>query len=149
MAANHTEPFRFRISDNQVFVYDQVNASPTINRPDGTFGFAYIEYFEQFDQFTTQARIVIDQVQKSTSLLPAKSGENVIHFSSVPWINFTSVSHARRFSFNDSCPKIVFGKMTTTGDKKYMPVAIHVHHALMDGYHVGLFLDEFQRLMNE
>jgi len=39
--------------------------------------------------------------------------------------------------------------MTTTGKKKIMPVAVHVNHALMDGYHVGLFLDEFQKLMNE
>jgi chloramphenicol O-acetyltransferase type A len=148
-AANHTEPFRYRIKDDQIFVYEKVNASPTINRPDGTFGFAYIEFFESFEKFSAEARIVIDQVQNSKELLPAKSGENVIHCSSVPWIKFTAVSHARRFSFNDSCPKIVFGKMTTTGKKKTMPVAVHVNHALMDGYHVGLFLDEFQKLMNE
>jgi len=29
-----------------------------------------------------------------------------------------------------------------------MPVSIHVHHALMDGYEVGLFVEEFQRLMS-
>ncbi len=33
--------------------------------------------------------------------------------------------------------------------KKIMPVAIHVHHALMDGFHVGLFVAEFQQMMNE
>ena len=27
--------------------------------------------------------------------------------------------------------------------------AIHVHHGLVDGYHVGLFLDRLQQLMNE
>jgi chloramphenicol O-acetyltransferase type A len=26
-----------------------------------------------------------------------------------------------------------------------MPVAVHVHHGLADGYHVGLFLAELQR----
>jgi chloramphenicol O-acetyltransferase type A len=30
-----------------------------------------------------------------------------------------------------------------------MPLSVHVHHALMDAYHVGLFIDEFQKLMNE
>ncbi len=29
-----------------------------------------------------------------------------------------------------------------------MPVSIHVHHALADGYHVGLFVNKFQELMN-
>jgi chloramphenicol O-acetyltransferase type A len=39
--------------------------------------------------------------------------------------------------------------MTEQNGVKTMPVSIHVHHGLMDGYHVGLFVDEFQRLMNQ
>ncbi len=39
--------------------------------------------------------------------------------------------------------------MTDVDGKKSMPVAIHVNHALMDGYHVSLFVDEFQKLMNQ
>jgi chloramphenicol O-acetyltransferase type A len=81
-------------------------------------------------------------------LTPAVSGENVIHFSAVPWLHFTAVSHARCFSFADSCPKITFGKIKVEDGKKIMPVAVHVHHALVDGYHVGLFIDKFQALMN-
>jgi chloramphenicol O-acetyltransferase type A len=33
--------------------------------------------------------------------------------------------------------------------KKTMPVSVHVHHGLADGYHVGLFVERFQELMNE
>ena len=32
--------------------------------------------------------------------------------------------------------------------KKTMPISVHVHHGLVDGYHVGLFLDALQQLMN-
>ncbi|NRA48527.1 MAG: chloramphenicol acetyltransferase, partial [Phaeodactylibacter sp.] len=32
--------------------------------------------------------------------------------------------------------------------RKTMPVSIHVHHALVDGFHVGLFLEAFQDLLN-
>jgi len=149
LAANRIEPFRYRIIDGDVFVYDSINASPTINRPDGTFGFAYMEFCEDFVQFQVIAQREIDRIQNSTGLVPAVSGENVIHFSSTPWIAFTSLSHARSFSFKDSSPKISFGKMTETEGKRLMPVSIHVHHALMDGFHVGQFIDEFQRLMNE
>lgn len=149
VAANQTEPFRYRISGDDVFVYDQVNASPTINRPDGTFGFAYLDYHESFDIFQKNALTVIDDVKVSTGLVPALSGENVIHYSSIPWLNFTSLSHARSFSVNDSIPKISFGKMTEQNGNRIMPVSIHVHHALMDGYHVGMFAGMFQQLMNE
>lgn len=81
----------------------------------------------------------IDRVRKSTDLIPAISGENVIHFSAIPWIDFTSLSHARSFSFADSSPKVSFGKMTEHDGVKTMPVSIHVHHGLVNGYHVGLF----------
>lgn len=147
IAANRVEPFRYRIENDKVYTYDKVHASPTINRPDGTFGFAYIDYYQDFKKFKTQAKKEIDHVQNTQGLEPAVSGENVIHFSSLPWIDFTSISHARSFSHADSCPKISFGKMTEENDIKTMPVSVHVHHALMDGYHVGQFIDKFQKQM--
>ena len=74
----------------------------------------------------------------------------MIHFSAIPWLNFTSLSHARSYSYPDSCPKISFGKMTTLDNgKKMMPLSVHVHHGLMDGMHVGKFVALFQELMNQ
>lgn len=148
-AANTIEAFKYRIVAEEVFIYDEVHASPTINRPDGTFGFAYVDYKDNINEFILAAQIEIEKVQQSKGLIPAISGENVIHFSSIPWLNFTSLSHARSFSFKDSCPKISFGKMTEENGKKKMPVSIHAHHALMDGFDVGQFVDEFQRLMDQ
>ncbi len=147
-AANNTEPFKYRIAGDEVFVYDIVNASPTINRPDGTFGFAYIDYKETFSEFVLEAQVEIDKVRSCNGLIPAVSGENIIHYSSIPWINFTSLSHARSFSFKDCIPKISFGKMKNENGKKSMPVSVHVHHGLMDGYHVGHFIDNFQKIIN-
>ncbi|MGV3594282.1 MAG: CatA-like O-acetyltransferase [Sediminibacterium sp.] len=147
--ANQIEPFRYRIVEGNVYHYDVVNASPTINRPDGTFGFSYMDYHPDFTSFATSAQRIIEEVRNSTGLIPAVSGENVIHYSSIPWINFTSLSHARSFTFKDSCPKISFGKMTEVNGRKLMPLSIHVHHALMDGFHVGQYIDLYQQLLTE
>lgn len=147
IAANTIEPFRYRIENEKVYIYDKVHASPTINRPDGTFGFAYMDYYYDFNRFSNKAKKEIENVQNAQGLKPAVSGENVIHFSSLPWVNFTSISHARSFSHADSCPKISFGKMTKENGIRTMPVSVHVHHALMDGNHVAQFIDEFQELM--
>ena len=38
--------------------------------------------------------------------------------------------------------------MTENNGVKEMPVSIHGHHALMDGYHVGMFVEKFQNLLN-
>lgn len=147
-AANEIESFRYRIKGKKVLVFDRVHASPTIGRPDGTFGFSYMSYFDTFSEFSAEAQKEIKRVQSTTGLEPALSGQNVIHFSSLPWISFKSLSHARSFSFEDSCPKISMGKITPTGDRFIMPVSVHVHHALMDGYHVGKFLERYQELLN-
>lgn len=147
-ASNEVENFRYRIIENKVYDFSTVNASPTINRPDGTFGFAYMDYFEDEKQFYEKALLEIENVKRTNSLLPAVSGENVIHFSAIPWLDFTSISHARSFSHPDSCPKISFGKMTEINGVREMPVSIHGHHALMDGFHVGQFVDKFQDLLN-
>lgn len=147
-AANRIEPFRYRIADQKVWVYDKVGASPTINRPDGTFGFAYMDFYEDEAQFYTAASEETERVRSSNGLMPAVSSENVIHFSALPWFSFTAVSHARCFSFPDSCPKIAFGKLEEQQGKQIMPVSVHVHHALMDGHHVAQFIETFQQLLN-
>jgi chloramphenicol O-acetyltransferase type A len=39
--------------------------------------------------------------------------------------------------------------MTEKDGKRSMPVSVHVHHALVDGLHVGQYIDRFQELMNK
>jgi len=143
-AANSIENFRYSIIDKEVYLHEEVHASPTINRPNGTFGFSYVDYNADEQLFFQAAKAEIARVQSTTDLLPAKSGQNVIHFSAIPWVDFTGLSHARSFSFPDSCPKISFGKMIDKDGIKTMAVSIHGHHGLMDGSHVGLFVDRFQ-----
>jgi chloramphenicol O-acetyltransferase type A len=148
-AVNTLEPFKYRIYGEEVFLYDQINAGPTIGRANGTFGFSYVYYHPSFDEFIIGASKEVERVQSTTTLFAENLNDDIVHYSALPWIDFTSLSQARSFSFQDSCPKISFGKMTENGDKLTMPVSIHVHHALIDGFHVGQYVDLFQQLMNE
>ncbi|SIQ42430.1 chloramphenicol acetyltransferase [Maribacter ulvicola] len=149
VAANSIDNFRYRIDNGKVYEYDTINASPTIGRENGTFGFSYLDYNSDFHKFCTLAAPRIKEVKASNSLMPALTGVDVIHFSSLPWVDFTSISHARHYDFQDSCPKISFGKMITVDAKQMMSVSVHVHHGLMDGLHVGLFFEKLQELMLE
>lgn len=148
-AVNSFDPFKYRIYGDDVMLYDQINAGPTIGRSNGTFGFSYMDYHPSFEKFMIGAKKEIDRVQSTTTLFAPKLDDDIVHYSSMPWIKFTSLSHARSFLFPDSCPKISFGKMTENNGKKAMPVSIHVHHALVDGLHVGQYIDRFQELMND
>lgn len=147
LAANAIEPFRYRIIENEVYVYDQIDASATILRDDKTFGFSLMEYTQDLNEFALITQKEIARIKTTTGLFTREFDSNLIHFSALPWINFTSYSHARSFSYPDSCPKISFGKMMEEKGKKTMAMSLHVHHGLMDGYHVGEFVNLFQEMM--
>jgi chloramphenicol O-acetyltransferase type A len=148
-AVNAIENFRYRIIGDEVYIFDVIDASATVMREDTTFGFSYMPYTENPIDFAQIVQTEIERIQTTTGVFTREYPENLIHFSALPWINFTSLSHARSFSWPDSCPKISFGKLTDENGIKSMPISVHVHHGLVDGYHVGLFLDALQQLMNE
>ncbi len=150
-AVNEIENFRYRIIDDQVFIFEKINASATIMREDKTFGFSFIEFHENLKVFSENTIKEVERVRNTTGLFTREfSVTNLIHFSTIPWTNFSSLSHARSFTFPDSCPKITFGKIKVSkSGKRKMAMSIHVHHGLVDGYHVGEFVTLFQKLMNE
>ncbi|MCJ8208143.1 chloramphenicol acetyltransferase [Mucilaginibacter sp. RS28] len=147
-AAQEVESFRYRIEDGGVSVYDQVAASATIGRADGTFGFSFIEYYPGLEEFMQRATAEAKRVQEGSGL-ELRPRNDLILISTLPWLNFTSLTHATSFRPEDSCPRITFGKMTENYGKRSMPMAIHVNHALCDGLHVGLYAEAFQRLLDE
>lgn len=151
VAVNTIENFKYRISDGKIYINDCIDASATIGREDGTFGFSLIEYHPDFEIFKENALAEIERIQDTSGLFTRSfDDDNLIHFSAIPWLNFTSLSHARSYTFPDSCPKISFGKMmiSETG-KRTIPMSVHVHHGLMDGWHVGKFVDFFQELIHQ
>ncbi|MEN9928459.1 MAG: Chloramphenicol acetyltransferase [Bacteroidota bacterium] len=147
VAVNAVENFRYRIDNDEVVLHETICASATIMREDKTFGFSYMDFAENLDEFAEIVTTEIDRIQHTTGIFTRTYPENIIHFSALPWIDFTSISHARSFTWPDSCPKISFGKMTDQNGKKSIPLSVHVHHGLVDGYHVGLFLEKLQAML--
>jgi chloramphenicol O-acetyltransferase type A len=146
-AANEVEAFRLRIEDNDVFLYNHIDGGSAIDRPDGTFGYGPLPYSPDLNTFIETATASIARIRASTGLTRTPSN-NIIRFSVLPWIDFTSLSHARAYSRADSCPFITFGKMTEHDGTRSMPISVHVNHALVDGLHLGQFLERLQQLLN-
>jgi chloramphenicol O-acetyltransferase type A len=150
-AVNAIPNFKYRIVGDDVFIYDRIDASTTVLREDLTFGFSDIKFIPDFKDFDKAACIESQRVKNSSGLFTFSTGDPnpVIHFSALPWIDFTSVSQATNFKSADSCPKISVGKLVDEVGKKLMSFSLHVHHGLVDGYHIGLFFDKLQALLNE
>ena len=149
IAINEIENFKYRIINNEIILFDTIDASSTILRKDKTFGFSLIEFNADLEKFASSTKKEINRIQTTTGLFTRDFAENLIHFSALPWVNFTSFSHARSYTWPDSCPKISIGKMMEEKGKKTFSMSIHVHHGLVDGFHIGQFVDLFQKLMNK
>jgi len=140
-AANKIEPFRYRVRDGKVLVHDVINGGTTFMLPNETFTLFYFDYAESFSTFMEDATRAVEKLRTGDwSFSPRHEDDARIHCTTLPWIAFTSFSHARRWGREDSVPKISFGKFIQQNDRTLMPFSVEVHHSLMDGLHVGRYL---------
>lgn len=146
-AANATEAFRLRLRDNGVWLHDHVRTSTTVLREDGTFAFAVFPASESFAEFQARGRSEMQRAKTSTTLSLPEGEDDLIYHSSLPWFRFTSFTNAIDVG-SDSVPRIVFGKCEQDGARWRMPVAVEVHHALVDGLDVAHFIERFQTGLN-
>jgi len=70
---------------------------------------------------------------------------DLIYYSVIPWVSFTSFKHASSLDKLQTIPRIVFGKIFSDGERKLMPVSVEANHIVMDGFHVGKFFNLFQK----
>ncbi|MBB5339713.1 CatA-like O-acetyltransferase [Tunturiibacter gelidoferens] len=143
VAAHQVENFKTRIVDGTVWSYEQINGGSAVGRDNGTIGLGHYQFRPGIDEFVREAAIEVDRVRQRDDIERYPEA-NLIRYSVLPWFDFTSISHARDFSHEDSAPRITFGKITEAGGRCTMPVSIHVHHALADGLHVAQFVEKFQ-----
>ena len=148
--ANTYEPFRYRIEGQRVRVHPVVGGSTTVLREDGSFGFADFDHQPDFAAFATPAAAAIAASRAGRAPFEPKPDDPArIHFTTLPWLHFTSFSHARNWGREDSVPKLAFGRIDVDGAQAWMPLSVEVHHALMDGLHVGQFVQAFEVALSE
>jgi chloramphenicol O-acetyltransferase type A len=145
--ANEIEPFRYRLRDGKVIVHPIIHAGTTVLAPNGSFVLAYFDYHESFAKFISEARRAVDEARDEAVFLPRREHDARIHFTTLPWVAFTSFSHARNWGKEDSVPKIAFGKFTKEQGRALLPCSIEVHHALVDGSDVGRYLTRLEEAL--
>jgi len=147
-AINAIDALKLRILDDEAVKYTTIHASTTILRPNKTFGFSFVEFDEDLHSFLNNLTREKKRIESSQELFPPKNGLDCVHCSALPWLHFSG--HKEPVSgVGDSIPKLAFSKIETIHkDKILINVAINVNHALVDGYHLGLFSEKFQHYLN-
>ena len=144
-SANAIREFRLRIlNDGKVVEFDRVEATQTILNDDETFSFCYFESRDDIIEFDRAGKLARDKYKKLKTFDVETDRVDLIYYSSIPWISFTSFKHASRHNNRQTVPRMVFGKIFDDDGKKKMPFSVEVHHALVDGIHVGKLFELFQ-----
>ncbi len=142
--ANEIREFRLRIVDGNLVEFDRVDANQTILNDDNTFSFGHFEFTGTVFEFDIAGKAAREKYLNLRSLDVEKNRADLIYYSVIPWISFTSFKHASRINKYQTVPRIVFGKMFDDNGMRKMPLSVEVHHAMMDGFHVGKFFNLFQ-----
>lgn len=146
--ANEIDPFRYRLRDGKVLVHPVIHGATTVMLPNEAFTFAYFDYKPDFRQFMQGAESAVAKV-KAEGGFKKDDGDDRIHCTVIPWISFTSFSHARNWGREDSIPKLSFGKFVRESEKTLLPISVEVHHALMDGLHVGRYFQLLEEMFSK
>jgi len=143
--ANQLEPFRYRLRDDRVVIHPRIHGASTLLLDNQGFKFYHFEFDEDFARFQAGAEAAVAIARETPDSMDNQpERDDLIYYSVLPWISFTAFSHARRSDRSDAIPKIVFGKYFSEGEAVKMPLSVEVHHALMDGVHVGQYFQQLQ-----
>lgn len=146
--ANEIREFRLRMMGETVVEFARVEATQTILNDDETFSFCYFPMQKDIFEFDRSGKIAREKYKALKTFDVESERIDLIYYSAIPWISFTSFKHASRQNNRQTVPRMVFGKIFDDGPRRMMPFSVEVHHALVDGVHVGKFFNLFQEKLN-
>lgn len=128
-----------------------VPAYPQFHDDDQTTSLLWTGYTENFQKFHERYLEDIRIYGKSHGILSAKGAPpaNTYIISCIPWFSFDSFSLHNHGLKDYYFPSFEAGGFVEAGGRLLMPLSITVHHATVDGYHLKVFLEVLQELMNE
>jgi len=143
-ASNAIAEFRYRIRAGKVAEHEIVHPSFTVLVGEDVFSFCTIDYVEDFPEFVAMAAKGIEDVKEHLTLEDDPDRDDLLFMTAIPWVSFTSFRAPMPSHPGDSIPRYAWGKFIQDGESLKMPLCVEVHHALIDGAHVGKFYTQVQ-----
>ena len=144
---NDMPEFRTVLTPDGPGIYDDMHPMYTVfNKEKKNFSGIWSYFSEDYDEFLKSYEKDSGKYSTSTRFAPKEgTPANAFNISMVPWVEFTNFNIN---VFDDGkflLPIFTMGKYVEREGKRLLPLAIQAHHAVCDGYHVGLFVETLQR----
>lgn len=148
---NHSE-FRTAFNmDGELGVFDEMLPCYTVfNQDTETFTTIWTDYSDDYDAFCKSYEKDIELFSSVKGMI-AKPNIPPNHFpvSMIPWTTFEGFNLNLQKGYNYLLPIFTMGKYSEINGQYLMPLAIQVHHAVCDGFHISRFVNELQKLIEE
>ena len=145
-AMDEVENFRYRDRAGTVVLHDHLVPSFTDMAPGGElFHISALEAGEDLADFCRRAR---EKSRAQTVFLDEEGPwerDQLIFFSSEPWVPMTSVTHDRSFDPSDCIPRAAWGRYEEQNGRLRLNLALDLNHRMVDGIHVGRFYEALNR----
>ena len=114
-----------------------------------TFSNLWTDCTSDFDEFCRAYERDISQYGSLEGLAakPCVPG-NYFNVSMLPWASFEGFNLNLQKGYDFLRPIFTIGKYYKESERTLIPLAIQVHHAVCDGFHVCRFVNELQELLN-
>lgn len=147
------ENFRYRIRENkEIVLHDRLHPSFTDmsgSVEDDLFRFITMDRKEDLFEFVKEAKSISDEQKVFLDYDAILGRDDFVFLTCLPWVSFTHISHTITLNRNDSVPRISWGKYFEQNGKIWLPFSVQVHHAFVDGVHVGRYFEKLQTYLNE
>lgn len=148
---NKYEEFKMAIDENgRLGMFDTMLPSYTIFHQDTkTFSNLWTEYYCKYEDFCKAYEDdMLKYANQSGLFVKANVPKNNFPVSMIPWTSFEGFNLNLQKSYDFLQPIFTMGKYYKENDKILLPLAIQVHHAVCDGFHICRFVNELQELLN-
>lgn len=147
---NRHEEFRMAFDEHgNVGVFDMMHPSYAVfQKETETFTNIWTPYSADFSQFSADYEIDTEKYGAIKKLFSKPDiPTNIFTISSIPWIDFTGFNLNIPKAINYLIPIFTMGKFFEQDGKIKLPMAIQVHHAVCDGFHLARFINEMQEFI--
>lgn len=151
-AVNRLPEMRVCFGDNGMLgIWDFMTPCYAVfHKESKTFSNLWTPYCEDFHSFHGQFLADANDYGNDQAFFP-KPGMpgNCFTISSLPWIDFTGFNINVFGDGKYLQPIFTLGQYSREGDRTNVPLAVQVHHAVCDGYHVGQLFEHVKTLAQE
>lgn len=148
---NQMPEFRTALTDEGLGIYDEMHPAYTIfNQENKNFSGIWTEFNPDYHVFLQSYEADSSAFASSEKFAPKPNKpSNTFDISMVPWFTFTSFNINVFDEGKYLLPIFTMGKFFDENGKRKLPLAIQVHHAVCDGYHVGIFVETLQEKIDQ